>query len=92
MNSRLPTGAEANALVTELRAMALLPAGVNKRALARAKEICDKLRELERRVVGQACDRALAAIEILLSSRRWKTEAPSVEALRKDIKLVCDRV
>ena len=88
----MPTDPEANALVTELRAMALLPAGVDKRALARASGICDALRALDRRIVGQACDRALAKIEILLSGRRWKTEAPSVEALRNDIKLACDRV
>ena len=88
----MPTDPEANALVTELRAMALLPAGVDKRALARASGICDALRALDRRIVGQACDRALATIEILLSGRRWKPGAPTVEPLREALKVACGRV
>jgi septum formation topological specificity factor MinE len=42
--------------------------------------------------VGQSADRALSTLDILLSRRRWKQEAPSVEALRKQIKGACDQL
>jgi hypothetical protein len=83
---------EANALLTELRSMAQLEPGPDKASLLRAKEICALLRHLDRRTVGERCDRAYAMLEILLSSRRWKVEATSVEALRKDIRMACDRL
>jgi uncharacterized protein (DUF3084 family) len=44
------------------------------------------------RSVAQATDRAYRTLEILLSRRRWKQEAPSVEALRKQIKGACDQL
>lgn len=86
--------AEASALLTELRAMALLPPGQDPAALARAQAICGQLQAQQHggRTVAQAADRALGALEILLSRRRWKQEAPSVEGLRKQIKMACDQL
>ena len=88
------TPAEASALLTELRAMSLLPPGQDADALARARDICSLLQAQQHggRTVGQAADRAYHTLEILLSRRRWKQEAPSVEALRKQIKSACDQL
>ncbi len=88
------TAAEADALVTELRAMALREPGADNLSLSRAAEICTLLRGVDPagRHVGTAGDRACAQLEILLSKRRWKTEVSSVEALRKEIKGACDRL
>ena len=88
------TPSEANALLTELRAMSLLPPGQDAGALARAHDICSLLRAQQHggRTVGQSADRALSTLEILLSRRRWKQEAPSVEALRKQVKSECDQL
>jgi hypothetical protein len=94
MKPRSITASEASALLTELRAMSLLPPGQGADALARAHDICSLLRAQQHggRTVGQAADRALSTLEILLSRRRWKQEAPSVEALRKQIKSACDQL
>ena len=94
MKQRSITASEANALLTELRAMSLLPPGQNADALARARDICSLLQAQQHggHTVGQSADRALSALEILLSRRRWKQEAPSVEALRKQIKSACDQL
>ena len=88
------TPSEANTLLTELRAMSLLPPGQDADALARARDICSLLQAQQHggRTVGQSADRALSTLEILLSRRRWKQEAPSVEALRKQIKSACDQL
>ena len=87
-------GPEANALLTELRGMALLPPGQDAEAVRRAREICGRLqaREPRGRTVGQAAERVLTSLEILLSRRRWKQEVSSVEALRKQIKMACDQL
>lgn len=93
--TRLPlTPPQASALVSELRAIALLPPGTNPATLDRAKEICVQLEGLPggTRTVPAAARVALAQIEILLSHRRWKTEVGSVEALQKAIKSACDRL
>ncbi len=89
----LPTE-EANTLLTELRGMALLPPGQDDGALGRAREICAALQahQPRGRTVAQATDRVLSQVEILLSRRRWKQEAPSVEQLRKQIKMACDQL
>lgn len=94
MKQKSITPAEASALVTELRAMSLLPPGQDADGLARAREICSLLQAQQRggRTVAQAADRALSQLEILLSRRRWKQEAPSVETLRKQIKGACDQL
>jgi hypothetical protein len=94
MKQRSITATEANALLTELRAMSLLPPGQDADALTRAREICSLLQAQQHggRTVGQSADRALSTLEILLSRRRWKQEAPSVEALRKQIKGACDQL
>jgi hypothetical protein len=94
MKPRSITAVEASALLTELREMALLPPGQDPAALDRAREICALLRAQQHggRTVGQAADQAYRALEILLSRRRWKQEAPSVEALRKQIKGACDHL
>ena len=94
MKQRSITPAEADALLTELRGMSLLPPGQNGDALARAREICALLQGQQHggRTVGQAADRALSWLEILLSRRRWKQEVPSVEALRRQIKSACDQL
>jgi hypothetical protein len=86
--------AEASALLTELRGMSLLPPGQDAGALARAREICSVLQAQQHggHSVGQAADRTFHTLEILLSRRRWKQEAPSVEALRKQIKGACDHL
>ena len=80
------TPAQASELLSELRRMALLPPGPDEAALTRAREIRALLQ------AGQAADRVLGGLEILLSRRRWKQEAPSVEALRKQIKMACDQL
>ena len=84
----------ADRLVTELRAMALLPPGANETALSRAKEICFQLNGLPAgaRSVASASHLAYSQLEILLSNRRWKTEADSIEGLQKTIKSACDRL
>jgi hypothetical protein len=93
MTQKSITTAEASALLTELRALALLPPGRDDQSLARARDICALLQAQQGgRPVGQAADRAYRALEILLSRRRWKQEAPSVEALRKQIKSACDQL
>jgi hypothetical protein len=94
MKQRSITASEANGLLTELRAMSLLPPGQNADALARARDICSLLQAQQHggHTVGQSADRALSALEILLSRRRWKQEAPSVEGLRKQIKGACDQL
>ena len=43
MKQRSITASEANVLLTELRAMALLPPGQDADALARARDICSLL-------------------------------------------------
>jgi hypothetical protein len=94
MKQRSITAPEANALLTELRAMSLLPPGQDADAMARARDICALLQAQQHggRTVGQSADRALSTLEILLSRRRWKQEAPSVETLRKQIKSACDQL
>jgi hypothetical protein len=94
MKPRSITAAEASALLTELRRMSLLPPGQDDHSLARAREICSLLQAQQHggRTVGQAADRAYRTLEILLSRRRWKQEAPSIEALRKQIKSACDQL
>jgi hypothetical protein len=94
MKQRAITAVEASALLTELRGLALLPPGQDAVALERAREICALLQAQQHggRTVGQAADQAYRALEILLSRRRWKQEAPSVEALRKRIKSACDHL
>jgi hypothetical protein len=94
MKQRSITASEANTLLTELRAMSLLPPGQDADALARARVICALLQAQQHggHTVGQSADRALSTLEILLSRRRWKQEAPSVEALRKQIKGACDQL
>ena len=94
MKSRPLTGSAASALVTELRSMALLSPGQDEKSLRRAKEICFLLRGLDPqgRHVGDRAERAYGHLEILLSTRRWKVEPASLEALRKDIKSACDRL
>ena len=94
MKQRSITPAEASALLTELRAMSLLPPGQDADALVRAREICSLLQGQQHggRTVGQAADRAYQFLEILLSRRRWKQEVPSVDALRKQIKSACDQL
>ena len=80
------TPAQASELLSELRRMALLPPGPDDGALARAREIGGLLQ------AGHAGERVLNGLEILLSRRRWKQEAPTVEALRKQIKMACDQL
>lgn len=94
MKLRSITAAEASALLTELRAMALLPPGQDDSALTRAREICALLQAQQHggRTVGQAADRTYRTLEILLSRRRWKQEVPSVEGLRQQIKSACDQL
>jgi uncharacterized protein (DUF3084 family) len=94
MKPRSLTTAEASELLTELRGMSLLPPGQDEAALTRAREICALLQAQQHRgrSVAQATDRAYRTLEILLSRRRWKQEAPSVEALRKQIKGACDQL
>jgi hypothetical protein len=94
MKQRPITASEANALLTELRVMSLLPPGQDADTLARAHDICSLLQAQQHggRTVGQSAGRALSTLEILLSRRRWKQEAPSVEALRKQIKSACDQL
>lgn len=94
MKHRSITASEANALLTELRAMALLPPGQDADALARARDICSLLQAQQHggHTVGQSADRALSTLAILLSRRRWKQEAPNVETLRKQIKGACDHL
>jgi hypothetical protein len=94
MKQRSITAAEASALLTELRGMSLLPPGQDDGSLTRAREICALLQAQQHggRTVGQAADRMYHTLEILLSRRRWKQEAPSVEALRKQIKSACDQL
>jgi hypothetical protein len=94
MKARPLTGPEAGALVSELRSMALLSPGQDEKTLRRAKEICFLLRGLdpERRLVGERAERTYGQLEILLSTRRWKVEPASLEALRKEIKSACDRL
>lgn len=94
MKQRSISTSEANTLLSELRAMSLLPPGQDANALARARDICALLQAQQHggRTVGQSADRALSTLEILLSRRRWKQEAPSVEALRKQIKSACDQL
>ena len=72
----------------------MLPPGQDATALGRAREICFLLRAQGQphRGVAQAADRAYQALEILLSSRRWKQEADSLDSLRKQIKSACDRL
>jgi hypothetical protein len=74
--------------------MSLLPPGQDAVALARAHDICSLLQAQQHggRTVGQSAGRALSTLEILLSRRRWKQEAPSVEALRKQVKSACDQL
>jgi hypothetical protein len=86
--------AEASALVAELRAMALRPPGHDEPVLRRAKEITFQLAALPSQTgrLAGATKHAYGLLEILLSHRRWKTEAVTVEALRKDIKSACDRL
>lgn len=87
------TREEADSLVSELRRMALLPAGTDEQALGRSSEICRLLNGLPAaRPVARASATAHGLLEILLSHRRWKTEASSIEALRRDIKSACDRL
>lgn len=88
------TATEADSLLIELRAMALLAPGQNAAALDRARAIASRLRTLDPSpfAVGRRADSACKLIEILLSSRRWKTEAVSVDSLRKSIKSECDRL
>lgn len=83
-----------NTLLTEFRAMALLPPGDDDTSLRRAREICSlvQARHQGGRTVAQAADKAYRTLEILLSRRRWKQEVQSVEALRKQIKLACDQL
>jgi uncharacterized protein (DUF3084 family) len=94
MTQRAITAAEASALLTELRGMALLPPGQDDCSLTRAREICSLLQAQQHggRTVAQAADRTYRTLEILLSRRRWKQEAPSVEALRKQIRSACDQL
>ncbi len=94
MRPRSITATEASELLTELRAMSLLSPGQDEAALARARDICALLQAQQQggRTVAQAADRAYRTLEILLSRRRWKQEAPSVEALRKQIKGACDQL
>ena len=94
MRQRSITAPEADALLTELRAMSLLPPGQDGDTLARARDICAVLQAQQHggHTVGQSADRALSRLEILLSRRRWKQEAPSVEALRKQIMGACDQL
>jgi uncharacterized protein (DUF3084 family) len=94
MKQRSITPAEASALLTELRGMTLLPPGQDDHSLTRAREICSLLQAQQHggRTVAQAADRTYRTLEILLSRRRWKQEAPSVEALRKQIKSACDQL
>lgn len=94
MKQRSITLAEASTLLTELRGMSLLPPGPDADTLARAREICSVLQGQQHggRTVGQAADRTFHTLEILLSRRRWKQEAPSVEELRKQIKGACDHL
>lgn len=94
MKQKSITAAEASELLTEMRAMSLLPPGLDEKSLGRAREICALLQAQQQggRTVAQAADRAYRTLEILLSRRRWKQEAPSVEALRKQIKSACDQL
>jgi hypothetical protein len=74
--------------------MSQSPPGQDAGALARAHDICSLLQAQQHggHTVGQSAARALSALEILFSRRRWKQEAPSVEALRKQIKSACDQL
>ena len=94
MKPTILTTDEASALLTDLRGMALLPPGQDEAALTRARTICATLqaRQPRGRTVAQAAERVLGQLEILLSRRRWKQEAPSVEQLRKQIKMACDHL
>jgi len=94
MRQRSLTTDETSALLTELRAMALLPPGLDEGALMRAREICALLQAQQSRgrTVAQTAARALSSLEILLSRRRWKQEAASIEVLRKQIKMACDQL
>ena len=85
---------EALELVAEIRAMAELPPGPNGVALNRAREIRFQLagQTWAREALVDKADDAYRELEILLSHRRWKAQAPDLDGLRKTIKSACDRL
>ena len=93
MKRRAITRNDALSLLDELRSMATLDPGPDRKRLARAKEIRFQLQ-------GQAwasiwmrdkLDEVYHHLEVLLSARRWR-DLLSVDALRSEIKGICSRL
>jgi hypothetical protein len=74
--------------------MALLAPGVDEPRLKRAQIIIGQLNGIPGAggSVASATRAGYGLLEVLLSQRRWKKEAVSVEALQRDIKGAFDRV
>ena len=93
MKLRVVTREEALSLLDELRSMATLEQGPNRKRLLRAKEICFQLQGQKwtslwaRGKLGEV----YLHLEVLFSSRRWR-DLLSVDALRSEIKGICSRL
>jgi hypothetical protein len=86
------TRKEALSLLDELRSMATLEQGPDRKLRLRAKEICVQLQAQEWaahwvRDLGEL----YLQLEVLLSSRRWR-DLLSVDALRSEIDGICSRL
>jgi len=90
MKLQVLTAAEVLRLIDELRGMAALPPGRDPRALRRAKEIRFQIQGQSQcsEYLTEKLDAAYRALEVLLSTRRWK-DALSVDTLRHEVKSAC---
>ena len=93
MKHRAITPKRALSLLEELRAMATLEPGPDRRRLARAKEIRFRLQGQDWATlwIREKLDQVYRCLEILLSARRWR-ELLSIDALRSEIKGACSRM
>jgi len=93
MKHRAITPKRALSLLEELRAMATLEPGPDRRPLARAKEIRFRLQGQDWATlwIREKLDQVYRCLEILLSARRWR-ELLSIDALRSEIKGACSRM
>ena len=93
MKLRGITRKEALSLLDELRSMAAVDPGPDRKRLARAKEIRFQLQGQEWASIwmGEKLDEVYRHLEVLLSARRWR-DLLSVDALRSEIKGICSRL
>ncbi len=94
MKLRNPTRLDAVPLLDELRAMAVVEPGPDRKRLARAKEIRFHLQGQEWASLWtrEKLDEVYRFLEVLLSARRWRDPPLSIDRMRSEIKGACSRI